>query len=252
MRMEESEFRVETDDGAMTTFAVHPQGDGPFPVAFLYMDGVGYREQIKDNARRFATGGYFCVAADLFYRSGERLTLDFGRMREDEAYRERASSVIGSLTPDMVMTDTQAVFDVLATDSRASKGARVCVGYCMGSRFSLHAAATMPDKFVAAAGIHPGALVTDQPDSPHRDLARVRGELYLAFAEIDQSATPEIVDRFRQELEQQGVRGVVERIPGTRHGFAMADLPVYDRAAAEDHFARTLDLWDRNLSGEPR
>jgi carboxymethylenebutenolidase len=250
--MEETEFRVETDDGLMTTFAVHPDGDGPFPVAFLYMDGVGYREQIKDNARRFAAGGYLCVAADLFYRSGERLTLDFARMREEEAYRARARSVIGSLTPDMVMTDTQAVFDAIATNHRASKGARVCVGYCMGSRFSLHAAAAMPGRFVAAAGIHPGALVTNEPDSPHHDLARVQGELYFAFAEIDQSATPEIVDRFRQELERRGVRGVVERIPGTRHGFAMADLPVYDHAAAEEHFTRTLELWDRNVSGEHR
>jgi hypothetical protein len=27
----------------------------------------------------------------------------------------------------------------------------------------------------------------------------------------------------------------------------MADLPVYDRDAAERHFERTLDLWRRNL-----
>jgi carboxymethylenebutenolidase len=249
--MEESEFRVASDGGLMTTFAVHPDGDGPFPVAVLFMDGVGYREQIKDNARRFASGGYYCVASDLFYRSGDRMTLDFTRMREDDDYRRWAINVIGSLTPEMAMADTRAVFDVIADDPVASKGACVCVGYCMGSRFALRAAAAMPGRFVAAAGIHPGALVTDQPDSPHHDLASVRGELYLAFANIDQSATPEIVDRFRQELEQQGVRGVVERIPGTRHGFAMADLPVYNRAAAEEHFVRTLDLWDRNLPREP-
>jgi dienelactone hydrolase len=29
------------------------------------MDGVGYREQIKANARRFAADGYYCVAPDL-------------------------------------------------------------------------------------------------------------------------------------------------------------------------------------------
>jgi carboxymethylenebutenolidase len=109
----------------------------------------------------------------------------------------------------------------------------------------------MPDDFVAAAGIHPGALVTDQPDSPHHDLGSVRGELYFAFAENDQSATPEVVDRFRRELEAQGVRGVVERLPGTAHGFAMADLPVFDADAAERHFQRTLELWRRNLSTEP-
>ena len=51
----------------------------------------------------------------------------------------------------------------------------------------------MSDEFVAAAGIHPGALVTDQPDSPHHDLADVHGGLYIAFAENDQSATAENV-----------------------------------------------------------
>ena len=106
----------------------------------------------------------------------------------------------------------------------------------------------MPDEFVAAAGIHPGALVTDQPDSPHHELADVRAELYFAFAEHDRAATAENVERFRQELEEQGVRGVVERLPGTEHGFAMADLPVYDRDAAERHFERTLDLWRRALA----
>jgi len=106
----------------------------------------------------------------------------------------------------------------------------------------------MPDEFAAAAGIHPGALVSDKADSPHHDLAGVKGEVYFAFAEIDRSATPELVDRFREEVEAQGVAGVVERIPGVAHGFAMADLPVYDHDAAERHFERTLDLWRRSLN----
>jgi carboxymethylenebutenolidase len=118
----------------------------------------------------------------------------------------------------------------------------------MGARVALHAASALADDLVAAAGIHPGALVTDKPDSPHHDLANVRGELYFAFAEIDRSATPELVDQFREELHQHRVRGVVERLPGVAHGFAMADLPVYDHDAAEHHFERTLDLWRRNLS----
>src|SRR5581483_7849159 len=117
----------------------------------------------------------------------------------------------------------------------------------MGARVALQVASKLPEQIVAAAGIHPGALVTDQPDSPHHDLATVRAEVYFAFAEQDQTATPEVIDRFRSEIERQGVRGVVERLPGTAHGFAMADLPVYSRDAAERHFERTLDLWRRNL-----
>jgi carboxymethylenebutenolidase len=243
--MDEHEIRIQTGEGEMSTFVAHPDGEGPFTVAILFMDGVGYREQIKENARRFASDGYYVAAPDLFYRSGEKLSFDFAQMR-DETYRERLRHVMAEVTLDAAMRDTRALLDDVAGDPSASDGPLVCVGYCMGARLALYAAASIPDEIVTAAGIHPSALVTDQPDS-HRVLATVRGELYFAFAEHDQSATLENVDRFRTELERQNVRGVVERLPGTNHGFAMADLPVYDREATERHFERTLDLWRRNL-----
>jgi carboxymethylenebutenolidase len=243
--MYEQEIHVATSAGTMTTFVAHPDGEGPFPVAVLFMDGVGYREQIKKNTRRFAAGGYYCVAPDLFHRSGEKVTFDVSRLRTDEEYRKLLWSTIARVTPDAAVADTQAVFDAIANDTAASGGPKVCVGYCMGARLALHAAAAMNEQFVAAACIHPGVLITDQPDSPHHDLAEVQGELYFALGENDH--TDEDAGRLRQELERQGVRGVVERFPAS-HGFAMADLPVYDRDAAERHFERTLELWRRNLS----
>jgi carboxymethylenebutenolidase len=252
--MTEKEIRISTADGEMTTFIARPDGEGPFPVALLYMDGIGYREQVKENARRFAADGYFGVAPDLFYRSGEKLTFDLGKIaaggfKGPEA--ERVMSVIATVTPDRVVADTEAILTEIAADPAASQGPKVCVGYCMGARCALHVASALSDDFVAAAGIHPSALVTDKPDSPHLDLAGVRGELYFAFAEIDRAATPENIERFREELEAQGVRGVVETLPGVAHGFAMADLPVYDEQATERHFERTLDLWRRSLAQEP-
>jgi carboxymethylenebutenolidase len=240
----ENEVRIRTADGEMPTFVAHPDSPGPFPVAVLYMDGVGYREQIKENARRFAAAGYYCVAPDLYYRAGEGIHFDLSNM---EAERERMMKVASTVKPEKVMEDTKALFAAVGSDPAAAPGPKVCVGYCMGARMALHAASALPDEFVAAAGIHPGALFTDQPDSPHHDLAGVRGELYFAFAEVDRTATPESVDSFRAEVERQGVRGAVERLPGVTHGFAMADLPVYDREACERHFERTLDLWRRNL-----
>jgi hypothetical protein len=55
----EREVKIRTQNGQMTTFIAHPEGGGPFPIAVLYMDGVGYRDQIKRNARRFAADGYY-------------------------------------------------------------------------------------------------------------------------------------------------------------------------------------------------
>jgi carboxymethylenebutenolidase len=243
----EQEIRVATRDGEMTTFVAHPDGDGPFPVAVLYMDGIGYREQIKENARCFAAGGYYVVAPDLFYRAGEKLSFDFTRMRDPD-YRAQLTEIFESVTPDGVIADTDALLEAVAADHAAEDGPRVSVGYCMGARAALHVAAAKSDDFVAAAGIHPSALVTDAPDSPHREVGDVRAEVYFAFAENDQSATAENVDRFRAELERLGVKGEVERLRGTSHGFAMADLPVYDREATERHFEKTLELWGRNLA----
>jgi carboxymethylenebutenolidase len=248
--MHEQEIRVQTADGEMTTFVAHPEDGGPFPVAVLYMDAPGYRDQVKDNARRFAADGYYCVAPDLFYRSGEQLSFDVERLMADGFAGpefERMLAAVGSVPPQAVVGDTQAIIAAIESDPAASSGPKVCVGYCMGARFALHVASKLPDEFVAAAGIHPGAPITDQPDSPHHDLAGVRAELYFAYAETDQFP-PELVDQFRDELQRRGIRGVVERLAGTQHGFALADLPVYQREAAEHHFERTLDLWRRNLS----
>ena len=252
--MVEKEIRVRTPDGDMATFVVRPDGEGPFPVAVIFMDGVGYREQLKENARRFAADGYYCVAPDLYYRQGERLSFDFSKLASEGpkgAEAARMMKAVTSVTPDNVVADTKAVLAASTSDPAASTGPKVCVGYCLGARVSLHAASALADEFVAAAGIHPGALITDKPDSPHHDLGSVRGELYFAFAETDRTVTAEMVDQFREELARNQVRGVVERLLGTTHGFAMADLPVYNHDAAERHFERTLDLWRRNLSPQP-
>jgi carboxymethylenebutenolidase len=251
--MIEKETRIRTADGEMTTFVVHPEGEVPFPVAVVYMDGVGYREQVKENARRFAADGYYCIAPDLYYRSGDGLTFDMSRMASDgmkSPQAERMMEAVSSVTPENTVADTNAILAAIASDPAAGSGPKVCVGYCLGARVSLHIASALSNDFVAAAGIHPGALINDKPDSPHHDLADVRGELYFAFAEIDRTATAELVDQFREELRRNRVRGAVERIPGVAHGFAMADLPVYNRDAAEHHFERTLDLWRRNLPQE--
>ena len=159
-------------------------------------------------------------------------------------------AIIGSVTPEAVEGDTEAILAAIADDPMAAAGEKVGVGYCMGARHIVHMAAVRDD-IAAVAAIHPGSLVTEGPDSPHLELPRIQGELYVGFAEDDRSATPELIDRFRHEMELAHVRGVVERLAGTGHGYAMADLPVYNRDAAERHFERTLDLWRRNLAQQP-
>src|SRR5260370_40862324 len=115
----------------MTTFAVGPAGDGPFPVAVVFTDGVGYREQVKENARRFAADGYYCVAPDLYYRVGKKFSFDMsgmatGGLKGPEA--ERMMKAATSVTPENMDSDTRAVLSAVAPDPPARSGPKGCVG----------------------------------------------------------------------------------------------------------------------------
>src|SRR5260370_35977539 len=115
----------------MTTFAVGPAGDGPFPVAVVFTDGVGYREQVKENARRFAADGYYCVAPDLYYRVGKKFSFDMsgmatGGLKGPEA--ERMMKAATSVTPENMVSDTRAVLSSGAPAPAASTGPQGCVG----------------------------------------------------------------------------------------------------------------------------
>src|ERR1700751_641742 len=117
--MNESETILQTTDGEMTTFTVHPDGGGPFPVAVLYMDGVGYREPIKENARRFAAGGFYVGAPDLFYRSGRGVRVDMDRIRSegmDSPAGKALMKVISEVKSERVVADTRVVFEAIAKD----------------------------------------------------------------------------------------------------------------------------------------
>jgi len=193
-----------TGDGEMKTFVVHPDGDGPYPVAVVYMDAPATASSWKVNARRFAADGYYCVAPDLFYRSGDGITVDMAALAARELPRS------GNGAPDGAGRKRDAGERARRHrgDLRGDRGGpgrptwprRSALAIALGARFALHVASTLPDEFVAAAGIHPGPLATDEPDSPHHELAGVRGELYFAFAETDQRVPPEMVDTFRDEL----------------------------------------------------
>src|SRR5260370_41318567 len=115
----------------MTTFTVGPAGDGPFPVAVVFTDGVGYREQVKENARRFAADGYYCVAPDLYYRVGKKFSFDMsgmatGGLKGPEA--ERMMKTATHVTPENMVSDTRAVLSAVAPDPASSTGPQGCVG----------------------------------------------------------------------------------------------------------------------------
>mgnify|MGYP003340109055 CR=1 FL=1 len=122
--MKERFVEIPTADGRMGTFITHPEQDGPFPAAILYMDIWGVREELYDLARRIGTVGYYCMVPDWYYRQGkiqstyvndkgERISLD--RLSKEEQAKVLAPA--RKLADSMVLADTGAILKFLDSGS---------------------------------------------------------------------------------------------------------------------------------------
>ena len=256
--MIERHVAVETPDGAMGSFVAHPD-TGPRPVVLFLMDAPGKREELHDMVRRLASAGYYVIVSNLYYRS----VAEFNVFETGD--RDRMFELMNSLTNAMAVDDAKAMLAYAASDPAADVSRVGVVGYCMSGPFALMIAAGLPGQVRAAASFHGVRLAIDAPDSPHRHLGAIAGEIYIGCAETDHWAPPEMVSEFERALAEAataglsaglsagsaaglpGVSGVVEWYPGTEHGFVFPQRPAYNRDAAERHWSRLHDLFDRTL-----
>jgi carboxymethylenebutenolidase len=236
---------IETPDGVADAYLTRPDDGGRHPGVLLIMDAFGLRPRIEEMADRVAERGYAVLAPNVLYRAGRAPVLPMPDLTDDDARSEffkEARPLMSELTQERMATDGAAYLDTLAevADEPFS-----IAGYCMGTRVGLRIAAAHPDRVAALAGFHGGGLVTDDPDSPHRLVGALTAELYLGHADDDPSNTPEQIAALDAALDDAGVRHRSEVYAGARHGYTMADTPVYDEQACERHFAALFDLLER-------
>jgi carboxymethylenebutenolidase len=245
---------IQTDDGWMEAFTTHPDEGGAFPGVIVLMDIWGLREELFEVARRIATVGYHVTVPNFWYRRG-KVRYEFrdenGRMRSlltlTRAVQDEMHANMSHLSDEMAMADIGAVLKFLR-DEPVRKGHKGVMGYCLGGRLALSAAARFPDQFRACASLHGTRLVNDKPNSPHHSLSRMRGEVYCGFAEYDDLAPPETIETLSQLFDlQPGVRYRAIVHPGTEHGYALPDRDVFDRQAANRDWETIFPMFRRQL-----
>lgn len=243
--MMEREIEVAIGDAMMTTYVCHPER-GAHPVVILFMDAYGYREELREMARRLGVAGYYVMLPNLYHRMG---VTELGPIPEpDDARRiDRLTACVQSLSIPQVMDDTVALLALADADVAARADRVACVGYCMSGRFAVAAAARHPGRVLAAASIYGTWLVSDDPESPHRAGAVATGELYFACAEEDHWAPLEVVAELDAALAASPARAEVEIYRGVEHGFAFPSRHGYDRAAADRHWERQFALFRRTI-----
>jgi carboxymethylenebutenolidase len=231
---------VATPDGVADAYLTRPD-DRPHPAVLLIMDAYGVRPQIERMADRIAAQGYVVLAPNVFYRDARSPLLTADEITGPNAFT-KVMPLVRGLTPELIVRDGPAYFDALGD------GPVAITGYCMGGRAGWQLATAYPDRVAALGGFHVAGLVTDAEDSPHRRAGDLAAEVYLGHADNDRNMTPEQIAALEHALDDAGVTYTSELYEGAGHGYTMADLPVYDEAAAERHYDALFALLGRTVA----
>lgn len=85
-------------------------------------------------------------------------------------------------------------------------------------------------------------MVTQEPDSPHRLLARTRASYLFAIARNDDARQPEQKTALRTAADAAGRTAETEVYPAD-HGWCVPDSPAYDPSEADRAWQRMLALF---------
>jgi len=238
----------------MDAYVAHPDDGRAHALVVLFMDIWGLREELFGLVRRVAGEGYYCVVPNLFYREGrfsyaprnaDGRTLSFDLLPDDVQREMRGRAE--RLDRTTLCTDATAILEFCRREP-VRDGPAGSIGYCMGGREAFFAAQEFPARFRATASLHGSRLATEAADSPHRLIDRMRGEVYCGFAEFDRGAPPEVIGRIEEALRSNRDLTFKTQVhPGARHGYALPDRDVHDRAATEADWASIFAMFRRQL-----
>jgi carboxymethylenebutenolidase len=241
---------IKTPEGTLDARLYHPEGEGRWPAVIQFTDALGIRPTFEGMASRLAAEGYVVLLPNVYYREGRAPLpgLSEGSLA-DEELRKRVLGLASSLTPERIRSDGAAQLDFLSAHARV-KGPRVgVVGYCLGGSVATRMMADFPERVVAAASYHGGRLVMDTPDSPHRLVGQLKGDIYFGHADQDPYMPAEAIARLEAALKTAGVKHQSELYVGAGHGFAVEGTPAYNKDASERHWQTLLALLRRTLPG---
>jgi carboxymethylenebutenolidase len=247
--MPRAEVTIKTRDGNCPASVFTPaNGKGPWSAVIFYMDGLGIRPVMWEMGQRLADGGYLVLQPDLYYRLGSYPPKVVSEVLGNPKSMEELMKWVNSLDRDRKVSDSGAFIEFLSSRPDV-KGKRFgATGYCMGGNASMTAAGAFPDRFAGIASFHGGNLGTDKSDSPHLFVKNITGRVYVAGAIEDASFPEEQKIRLEKALTDAGVSHMVETYSGARHGFAVPDLPVFDKGAAERHWTALFKLFQETLT----
>jgi len=219
-----------SNGGTATGYLAVPES-GHGPGVIVVQEWWGLVPHVERLADRFAAEGFVALAPDLFH--GVTTT------EPDEAMRLLMGLAMDTAAKDMAGAAHYVQDRVEVTSSGVG-----IVGYCMGGSLALWAA-TFSDEIVAAVGYYP-ALPWERMEPKWSNYQGKSAMFHCS--EADGTSQADGIQQAWAAIDAGGGDVEVFDYPGTQHAFFNDTRPeVYDAAASELSFGRTLQLLRRRL-----
>jgi carboxymethylenebutenolidase len=213
-------------NGTKTSAYLATPAAGKGPGVIVIQEWWGLVGHIKNVCDRFAGEGFTALAPDFYH----------GQTADEP---DAAGKLFMALNIQQAEKDLRGAITTLGQQSSTPKLG--VVGFCMGGQLALFAATLNPSigACVNFYGIHPNV----KPD-----YAKLAGPVLGLFAEKDQFVTPQVARDVDAAIKKVGKPSEVHIYPNVDHAFFNDErADVYNKAAAEDAWRRTLALFRQHL-----
>lgn len=224
--------------GAMPAYRAMPEGKGPFPLVLVVHEIFGVHEHIKDVCRRFAKAGYMAVSPELYARQGDVSKL-YGF--------DEIIAFVSKVPDDQIMGDLDAAAAWAKQTGKVDNGKVAVTGFCWGGRIAWLYAARGG---VKAAGAWYGrishAVNANQTKTPLDIGAKLKVPVLGLYGGRDKGIPASHIELMRRELALGKSGSEFAIYPDADHAFFADYRPTYNKAAAEDAWAKLLAWFKKN------
>jgi carboxymethylenebutenolidase len=243
--LETRDISFTSDGSQMQGYLARPKAPGTYPGVLVLHEAFGLVEHERDVARRFANAGFITLAPNVYSR--------VGAPKSPPEMAEVMSKMFG-------LKDSQLVVDFEAAGSflRAQPGCNgkiVCVGFCVGGRWTLLFACSS-DKVNAAIDCWGGFVTRATPEAettPERPakvidlVSQAHCPTYIVGGEEDQNPSPADCAEIQRRLQRAGKSVQCEIFKNARHAFFADYRPSYREKAAFDLWPKMVAFFQSHL-----
>jgi carboxymethylenebutenolidase len=242
LEVQESEVMIDTPDGNCDAYFVAPS-KGAQAAVLVWPDIFGLRPAFRQMGKRLAQSGYSVLVVNPFYRKQKAPTAAQGTATPFP----EVTPLARSLNETTHFTDAKAFVAWLDKQPQVDTKRKIgTIGYCMGGAIVFRTAAAVPERVGAGCSFHGGGLVTENADSPHLLIPKMKSQLLIAIAENDDQRGPEAKNILKRAFADANLKAEIEVYPAG-HGWCPPDTRVYNKDQAERAWSRMLALFEAAL-----